>query len=115
MYSTKLLNHFEHPRNAGKLEAPDAHARVENPACGDVLELNLKIAGGRISEVRFRAKGCVPAMACASAVTELLVGCTRDEAMKITRRQVIEAVDGVPTASGHAADLAIDAIKFALR
>ncbi len=115
MYSAKLLDHFEHPRNAGTLAAFNAQARVENPVCGDVLELQLRIEAGRIAEVRFRAKGCVPAMACASAITELLQGRTLEEAKKIAREQVIAAVDGVPPASGHAADLAVDAVKAALR
>ena len=64
MYSPQLLDHFQNPRNPGVVAAPDAFARVENPACGDILELSMKISDGRIREIRFRAKGCVPAMAC---------------------------------------------------
>ncbi len=60
MYSPQLLDHFEHPRNAGSLAHADARVRVENPACGDILELSIKVNGGRISDVRFLAKGCVP-------------------------------------------------------
>ena len=82
MYSSQVLDHFEHPRNAGALADADASARVENPACGDVLELTVKIADGRIAEIRFRAKGCVAAMACGSAVTELVSGKTVAEARK---------------------------------
>lgn len=114
MYSAKLLDHFEHPRNAGELPAADAHVRIENPACGDILELFVRADSGRISEIRFRAKGCVPAMACASAVTELARGLSLAEARAITREDVMRSVDGVPPASGHAATLAVDALRTAL-
>ena len=72
MYSSKLLDHFQHPRNAGELPDADIRVEVENPACGDILRLAVKVADGRISEIRFKAKGCVPAMACASALTAVL-------------------------------------------
>src|ERR1700730_19364192 len=79
VYSADLLDHFQNPRNAGEVEAPDATAQLENPACGDILELSLKLEktkleGSRIADIRFRAKGCVPAMACGSALTELVKG-----------------------------------------
>ena len=89
--------------------------KVENPACGDVLELSAKIADGHINDVRFRAKGCVPSMACASAITELAKGKSMDEAQTISREDVTRAVGGVPTASGHAAQLAVDALRQLLR
>jgi nitrogen fixation NifU-like protein len=71
MYSARLLDHFQNPRNPGEIPGADATAEIENPACGDVLRLTLKIKAGRIAEIRFKAKGCVPSMACASALTEL--------------------------------------------
>ena len=115
MYSAQLLDHFEHPRNAGELADADAQVRVENPACGDILELAIKMNAGRISEIRFRAKGCVPAIACASAITELAKGKSRQEASVIGKAEVVKAVGGVPPASGHAAQLAIDALRAALQ
>jgi nitrogen fixation NifU-like protein len=115
MYSPQLLDHFEHPRNAGELPDADAQVRVENPACGDILELAIKMNAGRISEIRFRAKGCVPGMACASAITELAKGKSRQEASAIGKAEVVKAVGGVPPASGHAAQLAIDALRAALQ
>ena len=115
MYSPQLLDHFEHPRNSGELADADAQVRVENPACGDILELAIKMHAGRISEIRFRAKGCVPAMACASAMTELVNGKTSQEAGAIGKADVVSAVGGVPPASGHAAQLAIDALRAALQ
>ena len=115
MYSPQLLDHFEHPRNSGELPDADAEVRIENPACGDILQLAVKVTAGRISEIRFRAKGCVPAMACASAMTELAKGKSCQEARAICKPEVIAAVGGVPPASGHAAQLAIDALTAALQ
>ena len=115
MYSPELLDHFEHPRNSGDLPDATSRACIENPACGDILELAAKITDGRIVEIRFRAKGCVPAMACASAVTELAKGRSINEARAIEKDDVISAVGGVPPASGHAAQLAIDALRAVLK
>jgi nitrogen fixation NifU-like protein len=114
MYSSQVLDHFEHPRNAGTIADADAAARIENPACGDVLELTAKIAEGRIAEIRFRAKGCVAAMACGSAVTELVCGKTGDEAKKLSRDDLVRAVGGLPAASIHASHLAMDALVAVL-
>ena len=115
MYSPQLLDHFERPRNSGELPDADAQVRIENPACGDILELAIKMNAGRIGEIRFRAKGCVAAMACASAMTELAKGRSRQEARAIGKAEVVDAVGGVPPASGHAAQLAVDALRAALQ
>jgi nitrogen fixation NifU-like protein len=114
MYSPQVLDHFEHPRNAGTVAGADATARIENPACGDVLELTARIADGRIAEIRFRAKGCVAAMACGSAVTELVSGKTVVEAKKLSREDLVRAVGGLPAASTHASHLAMDALAAVL-
>ncbi len=114
MYSPQVLDHFEHPRNVGTLEQPDAAARLENPACGDVLELTLKIEDGRIVAARFRAKGCVPAIACGSQMTEMLRNRTVAEARALRREQLVEALGGLPQASVHAGHLAIDTLATAL-
>lgn len=115
MYSAQLLDHFEHPRNAGELPGADGRVRVENPACGDILELFVRSQHGRIAEVRFRAKGCVPAMACGSLITELMMGRSLEAAGAISREEVVQAIGGLPAASGHAAQLAIDALRAVLR
>jgi len=115
MYSAQLLDHFQNPRNAGEVPQADAIAEIENPACGDMLRLTLKIESGCITEIRFRAKGCVPSMACASALTELAAGKTLDEARNLRRDALISAVGGLPQASTHAAQLALDALAAALR
>ena len=115
MYSAQLLDHFQNPRNAGDLADADATAEVENPVCGDVIRLSLNIHEGRITEIRFKAKGCVPSMACASAVTELAAGKTVKEALAINRDSLIAVVGGLPQASAHAAQVALDALAATLR
>jgi nitrogen fixation NifU-like protein len=114
MYSAQLLDHFQNPRNAGEIAGADAIAEIENPACGDVLRLTLKSSAGRITEAQFRAKGCVAAIACGSALTELVVGKTLNEAGSLRRENVSAAVGGLPQASAHAAQLALDALSAAL-
>ncbi len=115
MYSSLMLDHFQNPRNVGEVVDADAVAQIENPACGDVLRLSLKIAGGRIAEIRFKAKGCVPSMACASALTELVAGRPVKEVRSLHRDAVIAAVGGLPQASTHAAQLALDTLSAALQ
>lgn len=115
MYSAQVLEHFEKPRNVGILEQPDASAQLENPVCGDVLQLTLKVTEERIAEIRFRAKGCVPAIACGSALTELLRGRTLAEAQALRREDLVQALGELPQASTHAAQLAVDVLTAALR
>ena len=115
MYSPQLLDHFEHPRNPGEVVDADATVRLENPACGDILKLSMKVTNGHIDEIRFLAKGCVPAMACASALTELVKGQSVEAARRLRREELVEAVGGLPEASGHASHLAIEALVAALK
>lgn len=115
MYSAQLLDHFQNPRNAGDVPDADATIEVTNPGCGDVLRLSIKFASQRITEIRFKAKGCVPSMACGSALTELVLGKTLQEARCLSRENVITAVGGLPQASTHAAQLALDALSGVLR
>jgi len=115
MYSPQLLDHFQNPRNAGDLPDADAAVELENPVCGDVIRLSLKFHDDRIREIRFKAKGCVPAMACASALTEMVLGKTAEEALKVTSEELAHAVGGLPQASSHAAQLALGALCALLR
>jgi nitrogen fixation NifU-like protein len=115
VYSAQLLDHFQNPRNAGEIPKPDSAVELENPVCGDVLRLTLRVAAGRITEARFKAKGCVPAMACGSAITELIAGKMLVEACRLGREEIIAALGGVPQASAHAVQLALDALKAALK
>lgn len=115
MYSSQLLDHFEHPRNAGELEDADAVAELSNPVCGDVIRLSIRMRSGRIDGIRFKAKGCVPAMACGSALTELARGKSGMEARGIQQEDLVAALGGLPQASAHAAQLALDALSAALQ
>ena len=114
MFSPQVLDHFEHPRNSGTVPDADASVQLQNPACGDVMKLSLKMADGHVADIRFLAKGCVPSIACASALTELVSGKTIAEARAMKREQLVEAVGGLPPSSSHASHLAIDALHAAL-
>jgi len=120
VYSVDLLDHFQNPRNAGEVESPDRTAHLENPVCGDILELSIRLEGGkrqekRIADIRFRAKGCVPTMACGSAITELIKGKNLDEARRLSREELVQKVGGLPQASTHASHLAMDTLAALLR
>jgi nitrogen fixation protein NifU and related proteins len=115
VYSLQVLDHFEHPRNAGVLNAPDSTAQVENPVCGDVLKLAARISQGRIVEIKFLAQGCVPAMACASALAEFLEGKTLAEASALRREELVRKLGSLPKASIHASHLAMDALATLIR
>jgi nitrogen fixation NifU-like protein len=124
VYSAELLDHFQNPRNAGAIEEPDSSAQLENPVCGDILELTLKLeeqtleeklGNRRILDIRFRAKGCVPTVACGSAITELVKGKSVEEARRVNREDLIRRVGGLPQASSHASQLAIDTLAALLR
>jgi NifU-like protein involved in Fe-S cluster formation len=114
MYSAAVLDHFQNPRNAGTLDAATATVSVENPVCGDILELSARLEAGRIAEARFRTRGCVTALACSSLLTELLRGKTPAEARAITSEQITEALGGLPQATLHGAQLARDAVQALL-
>lgn len=115
MYSAQVLDHFEHPRNAGEVAKADASAQIENPACGDVLKLTLRVHDGRIEEIRFLAQGCVSAMACASLLTELVQGRTIAEARHLRREELVQAIGGLPEASTHASHLAMDTLAALIK
>ncbi|HET6413077.1 MAG TPA: iron-sulfur cluster assembly scaffold protein [Anaeromyxobacter sp.] len=114
MYTPEVLDHFRSPRNAGVLKGANAHGRAENPGCGDEVELSVRLEGGRIADLRFRARGCVAAIACASRLTELARGRPVGEALGIDASGIAASLGGLPQASGHAAALAIQALRAAL-
>jgi nitrogen fixation NifU-like protein len=115
MYSSLLLDHFQNPRHAGEVPAAQFRVRQENPVCGDVLELTALASDDHLTDLGFRAKGCVPAMACASALCELANGKPFSIVRGIKKEDVLRAVGGVPPASDHAAQLALDALGALLR
>jgi nitrogen fixation NifU-like protein len=115
MYSAPLLDHFENPRNPGEVSEPDASAELENPACGDVMRLTARLEAGRIMEIRFLAQGCVAAVACASALTELVQGKSLEEVRLLQREELVRVVGGLPPESSHASHLAMDTLRVLLQ
>ena len=114
MYSPQLIDHFQHPRNVGELLDANAEGRVENPACGDVMTLHLRVENERVAASRYRVKGCVAAIGCGSALTELITGRTLADVRVLTREAIVRKVGGLPSASEHASHLAIDCLRAAL-
>ena len=114
LYSEKVMDHFEHPRNVGVLENADGVGQVGNPKCGDIMKMYLKIDDGVITEVKFKTFGCGSAIATSSMATELIKGKRVEEALNLTNAAVAEALDGLPGYKMHCSVLAEEAIKAAL-
>ena len=110
-YSPTLKDHLANPRNAGELADANAIGEGTNPVCGDRLKLFLRITAGRIEATGFLAYGCPPTLACGSALTELITGKTVAESRGITRKDVVDAVGGLPSRKQHAASLAIETFR----
>lgn len=114
MYSSAVLDHFKNPRNTGDLQDATAVVEVSNPVCGDVLRLSAQVKNGIVSACRFKAQGCVTAVACASILTELLSGKSLAEARSISAAQISQALGGLEQATFHGAQLAADAVAALL-
>ncbi len=114
MYSAAVLEHFKNPRNAGELPNATATVEVTNPACGDIMQLAVRIEAGRIAEARFRTRGCVTAIACGSLLTEMIRGKTLEEVRSIAYPQLSEALGGLPPTTMHGSQLACDALEAVL-
>ncbi|MEK6279261.1 MAG: iron-sulfur cluster assembly scaffold protein [Acidobacteriota bacterium] len=113
-FSPVFIDHLENPRNVGEL--PDANAIGEeiNPVCGDRLRISLRVQNGRIQAARFLAYGCPPTLVCGSALTGLIEGKTIDEAIGLTRRDLLDELGGLPSRKQHAAALALETLRTAL-
>ena len=114
LYSEKVMDHFQHPRNLGKMEDADGIGEVGNAKCGDIMKMYIKVKDGIITDVKFNTFGCGSAIATSSMATELVKGKPITEAVKLTNRAVVEALDGLPTHKIHCSVLAEEAIKAAL-
>ncbi len=115
MYSDKVMDHFEHPRNVGVIEDADGVGTVGNPVCGDVMKMYLKIDDNEvITDVKFKTFGCASAIATSSMATEMIKGKTVDEALELTNKAVAEALDGLPPVKMHCSVLAEEAVKAAI-
>jgi len=113
-YSEQVLDHFEHPRNLGEVEKPDASAKIEHPVCGDIMQLSVRVADDRVEDVRFRTRGCVASIAAGSCLTEMMKGRPLAQIRKIRREQIAEALGGLDNASIHATHLAMDVLTSVL-
>ncbi|MCL2409988.1 MAG: Fe-S cluster assembly scaffold protein NifU [Oscillospiraceae bacterium] len=113
-YSEKVMDYFANPRNVGKMEDADGIGEVGNATCGDIMKIYLKIEGDRIIDAKFNTFGCGAAVATSSMATELIIGKTLDEALQITNKAVVDALDGLPAAKHHCSVLAEEAIKAAI-
>ncbi len=114
MYSAKVMDHFQNPRNIGEIADANAVGEVGNARCGDIMRMYMKIEGGVIVDVKFKTFGCGAAVATSSMATELIKGKTIDEALKLTNAAVVSALDGLPPAKLHCSVLAEEAVKAAL-
>ena len=113
-YSEKVMDHFMNPRNVGVIEDPDGYGKVGNPTCGDVMEMFIRVKEDRIEEIKFRTFGCGAAIATSSMTTEMALGKTVEEGMKITRQDVAGELGGLPPNKMHCSNLAADALHMAL-
>jgi len=115
MYSEKVMDHFANPRNVGEIENANGVGEVGNAKCGDIMRIYLDIQDDIIKDVKFKTFGCGAAIATSSMVTELVMGKTLDEALKISNDAVAEALDGLPPAKMHCSNLAADALHEAIK
>ncbi len=113
-YSKKVMEHFFNPKNVGEIKDADGIGEVGNPRCGDIMKMYIKVKDNVITDIKFLTFGCGAAVATSSMVTELIKGKTLDEALKITNKEVAEALDGLPTLKMHCSNLAEAGVKAAI-
>ena len=114
-YSKKVMEHFMNPRNVGTIENPDGYGKVGNPVCGDLMEMFISVKDDIITDIKFRTFGCGSAIATSSMVTELTKGMHVDKAMKMTRDDVADELEGLPPRKMHCSNLAADALHEAIK
>jgi nitrogen fixation NifU-like protein len=114
LYNDKVIEHFRNPRNVGEMENPDGVGRAGDPICGDVMELYIKVKDGIIIDAKFKTFGCAAAIATSSMVTDMVKGKSVEEALRISNKAVVDALNGLPPAKVHCSVLAEDALKAAI-
>lgn len=114
MYSQEVLEHFMHPRNVGEIADADGVGEVGNPVCGDIMWIYIKVAGDRISDIKFKTLGCAAAIATSSKVTELAKGKTLEEALSMSNKEIVDSLGGLPPVKVHCSLLAVDGLKEAV-
>ena len=115
LYSEKVMDHFTHPRNLGKMDDADGVGEVGNAKCGDIMKIYIKVENDVITAVKFNTFGCGSAIASSSMATEMIKGKTVDEALAVTNRQVVDALGGLPAHKLHCSVLAEESIKSAVK
>ncbi len=114
MYSEKVMDHFANPRNVGEIPDADGVGEVGNPVCGDIMKIYIKVKDDVITDIKFKTFGCGAAIATSSMITEMAKGKKLEEALKLSNRQVAEALDGLPPQKMHCSNLAADALHAAI-
>lgn len=114
MYSEKVMDHFTNPRNVGEMEDADGIGEEGNPVCGDAMKIFIKVKDNVITDLKFKTFGCASAIAVSSMVTEMAKGMTIDEAMKITKSSLADALDGLPPQKMHCSNLGATALHKAI-
>ena len=114
IYSEKVMDHFTNPGNVGEIPDADGVGEVGNAKCGDIMKMYIKVEGNIITDVKFKTFGCGAAVATSSIATEMIKGASLDDALKLTNKAVVEALDGLPEVKLHCSVLAEQAIKSAL-
>lgn len=114
LYSDKVMDHFANPRNVGEIEDADGIGEVGNAKCGDIMKMYIKVNNGIITDVKFKTFGCGAAVATSSIATEMIKGKSIEDALKVTNKAVVEALEGLPPQKIHCSVLAEQAMKSAL-
>ncbi len=114
MYSEKVMDHFNNPRNVGEIPDADGIGSEGNPVCGDMMKIFIKVDENKITDIKFKTFGCGAAIAVSSMITEMAKGKTLDEALAITKESVAEALDGLPAQKQHCSNLGADALHKAI-
>jgi len=114
MYSQKVMEHFTNPRNVGEIKDASGVGTVGNPSCGDIMKMYIKVENGIITDVKFQTFGCGAAIATSSITTEMAIGKTVEEALRLTRGDIADALGGLPPIKMHCSNLAADALKAAI-
>ncbi|AEH61693.1 FeS cluster assembly scaffold protein NifU [Methanosalsum zhilinae DSM 4017] len=114
MYSKKVMDHFKNPRNVGEIEDADGVGEVGNPACGDMMTIYIKVKDDILEDVKFKTFGCGAAIATSSMITEMAKGKTIEEALRITRDEVADELEGLPPVKMHCSNLAADGLHAAI-
>lgn len=115
LYSEKVMDHFQNPRNLGKMEKADGIGEVGNAKCGDIMKMYIKVDDGIITDVKFNTFGCGSAIATSSMATEMIKGKSVEDALELSNKAVVEALDGLPTHKIHCSVLAEEAVKAAVK